>query len=153
MKGLNNIFKQHPGEIDIVANQAAQWEANKAKNIVEIVMQQHNDLCAVFSIWTNMIKAAAESIKAAGRADDIYVITNGGGRRSMACDGLKEGIFDYVWSYDCPGQARDVMDVIKILLQTDSKPGTFKWTLYTPLREMSVEKFNPRDCWEVDDCK
>jgi ribose transport system substrate-binding protein len=152
MKGFFSVLDQHPGEIEVVANQAAQWDATKAKNIIETVMNQHSDLAGVYGIWTNMMIGAGEAIKTAGRADDICVVTNGGGTK-MACQAVQDGVFDYVWSYDAPQQARDLMAAVKFLLQTDSKPGDFRVALYTRLKEISLENFNANDCWALEDCK
>jgi ribose transport system substrate-binding protein len=46
IEGVERIFKQHP-EIKVVSNQAADWDASKAKAITQTVLQQNPDLCGV----------------------------------------------------------------------------------------------------------
>src|SRR5665213_4619055 len=45
-KGAENILAKHP-EIKLVANQAGDWDATKARAVIATVIQQNPDLCAV----------------------------------------------------------------------------------------------------------
>jgi len=147
IEGVMNILSQHK-EIEIVSNQAADWDASKAKAITQTVLQQHPDLCAVFGFWDVMTLGAGAAVKEAGKMEQVTVLTNGGGNL-MACDNVKSGVFDKVWSYDVPGQSRDIVDMIKVLFQSNSNPGDMRVALYSPLKEISLENFDPTDCWSL----
>ncbi len=153
-KGFENAMKARPGEIEVVANQAAEWDATKAKTVAETIVQQHKDLCGVFGMWDVMMKGAGETIKAAsaGRKEPIKVFTSGGGT-TLDCNGVKDGIYTYVWAYNVPSQARDIMNVVKALLQNKTKPGTLRFSLYTPLTEISKDKLEPGLCWDLAELK
>ncbi|MCF8467466.1 MAG: sugar ABC transporter substrate-binding protein [Sneathiella sp.] len=147
IEGVMNVLDKHP-EIKIVANQAADWDASKAKAVAQTVLQQHPDLCAIFGFWDVMTLGAGAAVKEAGMQGKVAVLTNGGGNQ-MACENVKSGVFDKVWSYDVPGQARDMVDMIKVLFQSDSKPGDMRVALYTPLKVISKENYDPSICWSL----
>lgn len=86
--------------------------------------------------------------KEAGKTGEVAVLTNGGGNQ-MACDNVKSGAFDKVWSYDVPGQARDMVDMIKVMFQSNIKPGGMRVALYTPLKVITMDAFDPSICWSL----
>src|SRR5215469_1184004 len=53
IEGVERVFKQHP-EIKVVSNQAADWDASKAKAITQTVLQQNPDLCGIIGFWDGM---------------------------------------------------------------------------------------------------
>ena len=145
MQGITNVLSQHP-EIQIVSNQAADWDATKAKNIAATVIQQHPDLCAITGFWDVMDVGTAAAIKESGK--DVYLLTQGGGNQS-ACDGLANGTYSEVVVYFVPGQARDMADMIKQLLQLKQPAGTTKTTLFTPLVFLTKANMTPSSCWTL----
>jgi ribose transport system substrate-binding protein len=146
LDGANREFAKYPNDIQIVSSQSAgEWDASKAKTITETVLQQHPDLCGVYGFWDVMMKGAAETVKQSKRPVKIY--TNGGGT-NLACDGVRDGLFHYVLSYDALNQGRDLMSVIEILLQQKAPPGTFHFALYSPLLEITPQKLDPKVCWD-----
>jgi len=139
-------FDKNKNEIEVVAAQSAgEWDASKAKTITETVMQQHKDLCGIYGFWDVMMKGAAETVKQSKR--DVKIFTSGGGT-TLDCDGVRDGLFHYVLSYDTLNQGRDIMSAIEILLQQNAKPGTFHFALYTPLIEITKDKLDPKICWD-----
>ncbi|MFT6675839.1 MAG: ABC-type sugar transport system substrate-binding protein [Sulfitobacter sp.] len=145
MRGISNVLEQHP-EIQLVSNQAADWDSTKARNIAETVIQQHPDLCAIAGFWDVMDVGTSAAIKASGK--DVYLITQGGGNQT-ACDGLENGTYSEVVVYPVPDQARDMSNVIKQLLQAKPEPGAFKATLFTPLQFLTKDNMKPGSCWSL----
>ncbi len=145
MQGITNVLSQHP-EIQLVSNQAADWDATKAKNIAATVIQQHPDLCAITGFWDVMDVGTAAAIKESGK--DVYLLTQGGGNQS-ACDGLNNGTYSEVVVYFVPGQARDMATMISTLLQVKQPPGTTRTTLFTPLTFLTKANMTPASCWTL----
>lgn len=145
MQGINNVLSKYP-EMQIVSNQAADWDATKAKNIAATVIQQHPDLCAIAGFWDVMDVGTAAAIKESGK--NVYLLTQGGGNQS-ACDGLANGTYSEVVVYHVPGQARDMVTMIKQLLQLKQTPGATKTTLFTPLTFLTKENMTPASCWSL----
>jgi ribose transport system substrate-binding protein len=87
------------------------------------------------------------AIKESGK--QVYWITQGGGNQA-ACDNLQNGTYSEVVVYNVLGQARDIADVIKILLLTKPKPGTEKSTLFTQLTFLTKDNMKPGSCWSLE---
>ena len=154
LQGFNASIAAHPGDLTVVSTQAAEWDATKAKAVGETIVQQYKDICGVFSLWDGMSKGLAEVLKAAsaGRAEPIKLYTSGGGT-TQDCDGIRDGLYAHVWEYNVPDQARDITDVIKIVLQEQKKPGTFHFSLFTPLQDLNKSNIGPGVCWDMKELK
>ncbi|MGD9915531.1 MAG: sugar ABC transporter substrate-binding protein [Rhizobiaceae bacterium] len=145
MQGITNVLSKHP-EIQLVSNQAADWDSTKAKNIAATVIQQHPDLCMITGFWDVMDVGTAAAIKESGK--NVYLLTQGGGNR-MVCDGLANGTYSESVVYHVPGQARDMANMIKFLLQQKQPAGTTKTTLFTKLDFLTKDNMKPSSCWDL----
>jgi len=145
MQGIKNVLSKHP-DVQLVSNQAADWDSTKAKNIAATVIQQHPDLCMITGFWDVMDVGTAAAIKESGK--DVYLLTQGGGNR-MACDGLSNGTYSEVVVYFVPGQARDMATMIKHLVQNGQAPGTTRTTLFTPLDFLTKDNMTAASCWDL----
>src|ERR1700722_9149407 len=146
-EGGERIFKQHP-EIKVVSNQAADWDASKAKAITQTVLQQNPDLCGVIGFWDGMDIGVGAAVKEAGKTGDVYVVTSGGGSTS-ACENVNNGTFSALISYNAMGQGRDLNTLIKALFETKPKPGTVKVIDYSPLTVLTKDSVKPDSCWAL----
>ncbi len=146
MQGAMPIFKAHP-EIKIVANQAAEWDPNKAHDVAATILQQHPDLCAFYGLWGEMSMGIGQAIKEAGMQGKVGNYSNDGGAR-YACTATKEGMFSEFWSYDAPGQARDVMELAISILENHVKPGTMKTVLYSPMIAFTPQTVQASMCYD-----
>ena len=147
IRGVEAVLKDHP-DIQIVANQPADWDSSKAQTITSTILQQHPDICGFFGFWDWMDIGIGAAVKEAGKLDDVEIVTSGAGN-ILDCEKLEEGTFDYVINYDVPGQSRDITNLIKQYLQTDSPAGANKHALYTPLQLMTKGNYADYGCWEL----
>lgn len=146
MKGIENVLAKHP-EMKLVSNQAADWDATKARTIMATVLQQNPDLCGAAGFWDVMDVGTASAIKEAKK--NVYLITQGGGNQA-ACDNLNNGSFSEVIVYHVPSQARDIANMIKSLLENKPTPGATHTTLFTPLTFLTKDTMKPGSCWTLD---
>lgn len=146
MKGINDVLSQHP-EMQVVSNQAADWDATKARNIAATVLQQNPDLCAFAGFWDVMDVGTGAAIQESGK--DVYLLTQGGGNEA-ACAGLANGTYSEVISWDVPGQARDIASMITQLLQLGVEAGSVKTTLFSPLTSLTKDTVKPSSCWSLN---
>ena len=147
--GYDNVLKKSPG-IKVVARQSTgDYESAKAKSITQVVLQQNPDLCGVLGVWDNTDIGTAAAIKEAGKTSQVFVTTSGGGG-AVSCKGLEEGWWNYYVSYDVPGQARDLTDLVAAALQDKQKVGTDKIILYTPLIAYTKDNVKNQSCWVLD---
>jgi ribose transport system substrate-binding protein len=149
-QGAADVFAQHP-EIEVVATQAADWDATKAHAITSTILKQHPDLCGILGLWDGQDVGTAAALREAEMSDQVFLVTSGGGNQAAACDNIESGNFDAYYSYDVPGQARDLNAAIKVLLQTKPEPGSAPFALYTPLKRITKETLTPSSCWTLEE--
>lgn len=141
-------FAKDPA-IQIVSEQAAQYDPAQARAIMETVLQQHPDLCAVVGNWDNQDIGAGAAIQAAGKEDDIYVVTSGGGNQ-IGCDNIERGLLDLIVSYDVPIQGAAMNQQIVQTLLSPAAAGETQTTYYTPLTLLTKDNIGPKTCWTLD---
>ncbi len=145
MKGVEHVLDKHP-EIKLVANQAGDWDATKAHNIISTVIQQNPDLCAVVGFWDVMDLGAAAAIKESGKP--IVLVTSGGAEQ-MACDNVAKGVFDTEIGYHVLDEGRDLNDAIVTLLEDGLPAGQQKIVLYSPQLLITKDTLKPGLCWSA----
>ena len=67
------MLAKHP-EIKVVSNQAADWDASKAKAITQTVLKQNPDLCGIVGFWDGMDIGTAAAIKEAGLTGKVFLL-------------------------------------------------------------------------------
>ncbi len=149
LKGVENVLAKNPA-VKVVSNQAADWDAAKAKALTQTVLKQNPDLCGIVGFWDGMDIGTAAAIKEAGLTGKVFLATSGGGSQKGACDLVKSGAFDYDISYDVPTQADDMAAMIKWLLQGGVKPGQAKQNIYTTLIPITKDNASTDGtCWTL----
>lgn len=147
MAGINAVLAKNP-QIEIVANQQADWDPNKAKGISSTILKQYPDICAILGSSDNMDFGIAAAVEEAGMSKQVYVSTSGNGRQEKACDQVATGFFDQHISYNLPDQALQLTTMIKALISSGVKPGENKMTVYTPLKVVTADNAGQPDlCW------
>jgi ribose transport system substrate-binding protein len=141
------VFKAHP-EIEVVSNQASDWEPEKARQITSTVLQQHPDLCAVFGHWGVHTIGAGNAVKDAGKQDDVLVYATGGGNR-LICDNIEQGVIDRYWSYNADGQGRDAATMMRVILQGAAPKEGEMLRVDSPLIVITEENYSPSLCWDM----
>lgn len=148
LKGVENVLAKNPN-VKVVANQAADWDAAKAKAITQTVLKQHPDLCGIVGFWDGQDIGTAAAIKEAGLTGKVFLATSGGAEQKGACDMVKNGSYDVEISYNVPRQADDMASSIKWLLVSGMKPGAAKGSIYTNL--VPITKANADSaCWTLN---
>jgi ABC-type sugar transport system substrate-binding protein len=145
------VFADNP-EIKVVADQAATYDPAKARAITETVLQQHPDLCGIVGNWDNQDVGAGAAVEAAGKSDQVYIVTSGGGSQT-GCDNIKKGLLDLIVSYDVPLQGNALNQSIVDLLNSPFKAGEIKSTYFTPLTLQTKEWVASHNCWTLDQLK
>ena len=152
-KGVENVLSKHP-EIKIVADQAADWDATKARNITATILQANPDIAGIIGMWdvmdTGTAAAVQEFNKRTGR--HVYLNTSGGGAK-FSCTAVTDGTFDEVISYNVPAQGRDIFALISYLLQSKVKPGEYKVSVISPLNLLNKQTIQSDSCWDPAELK
>ena len=149
-QGIEDLIAKHP-EIKIVSSQAADWDATKAFSITATVLQQNPDLCGIAGFWDVADTGTAGAIREAGLQGKVVLATSGGGNREAGCAKIESGEFSVYHSYNVAGQARDLNDAIKMLLQAKLPAGSAPFALLSPLVEVTKDNMSPASCWTLDE--
>ncbi|WP_213953829.1 MULTISPECIES: sugar ABC transporter substrate-binding protein [unclassified Variovorax] len=149
LKGVENVLAKN-ADVKVVSNQAADWDAAKAKALTQTVLKQNPDLCGIVGFWDGMDIGTAAAIKEAGLTGKVFLATSGGGEQKGACDQVKAGAIDYDLSYDVPTQASNMAAMIKWLVQGGMKPGVAKQNIYTTLIPITKDNASADGtCWKL----
>ena len=142
------VFEAHK-EIQVVSNQASDWEPEKARQITATVLQQHPDLCAVFGHWDVHTMGAGNAVKDAGKSDEVLVYSTGGGD-DVACKAVEDKIQHRIWSYDADGQGRDAGTIINLLLQGAATADGSMMIAESPLTNNKAgDEYDASLCWKM----
>jgi ribose transport system substrate-binding protein len=137
-------------DIKVVSTQAGDWDATKAHGVAATVIKQNPDLCAYIGFWDGQDVGVSAAVADAGLTGKVLVFSSGGGNQS-SCDNVAKGGFDYYLSYDAAGQARDLNDAIKMVLQQKTKPGERPVAFYSNLKVITKDSLTPTSCWSKRD--
>lgn len=78
-KGFHSVVDNYPG-LKMVAQQSADFDRNKAMEVMESILQAHPELDAVFCGNDAMAMGAYQALAAAGKADQVMVFGFDGAR-------------------------------------------------------------------------
>jgi ABC-type sugar transport system substrate-binding protein len=149
MAALESLQAEHK-DIQVVSTQAGDWDATKARGVAATVIKQNPDLCAYIGFWDGQDVGVAAAIAEAGMTGKIKLYTTGGGNQS-SCDYVAKGEFDYYVSYDAAGQARDLNNLIKIMLESGGSQGNNPIALYSNEKVITKATMVPTSCWTKTD--
>ncbi|CAN5500159.1 sugar ABC transporter substrate-binding protein [soil metagenome] len=150
MKGVQNVLAKHP-EIKVVSNQAADWDASKARAVTDTALKQNADLCGVIGFWDGQDTGTAAAIREAKKQDQVFLTTNGGAART-GCANVANGNFSAYMTYDVKQQSDELVKVIKTLLTTSGRPAT-DISRVTPVTVITKANLRGDSCWNLDDYK
>lgn len=72
-KGFHNVIDEED-DIDVVANQSANFDRTEGLSVMENILQSNNEIDAVFSHNDEMALGAVEALDAKGVLDDVLVV-------------------------------------------------------------------------------
>jgi ribose transport system substrate-binding protein len=150
--GYKDVLSKHPGIKIVSVQSTGNYDANKAKKITKITLQQHPHLCGIMGVWDITDSGTAAAIKEAGMKGKVWLSTSGGGSVANACSNIKDGNFDNYVSYDVPRQGKATNDLIRMALQFEEegiKPGKTSTYLYTPLQLLTKQSIKQHPCWTI----
>ncbi|ANH07525.1 MULTISPECIES: sugar ABC transporter substrate-binding protein [Shinella] len=151
LDGIYEVLDAHP-DIQVVSQQATEYNPEKARSIMATVLQQHPDLCGAIGIWDNQDTGTASAIKEAGKSDQVFLVTSGGGN-SVGCENVEKGLFNLYISYNVPLQGDLLNQEIVRLLMSEGAAGESKAIYFNPLTLITKDNVNQRNCWTLDDLK
>jgi ribose transport system substrate-binding protein len=150
MQGVQNVLSKR-SDIKVVSNQAADWDASKARAVTDTTLKQNPDLCGIIGFWDGQDTGTAAAIREAKKTDQVFLATNGGAAKT-GCTNVANGNFSAYMTYNVKQQSDDLVGVIKTLLSKSGRPAT-DISKVTPVGKIDKASLRPDSCWNLDDYK
>ncbi|MGE0242046.1 MAG: sugar ABC transporter substrate-binding protein [Parvibaculaceae bacterium] len=146
--GIMEVLAKHP-DFQVVAKPDSNWDATTSRNVTTTMLQQNPDICGIIDFWDGDATGAAAAIRDAGKQDQIYLVTTGGGEETTDCKLLQDGTFDAVVSTELYNESEAMVAMIKYLLQSGQPPGTASAYIYSLQTTITKDNMHPRSCWNL----
>ncbi|WP_420343861.1 sugar ABC transporter substrate-binding protein [Paenirhodobacter sp.] len=146
--GIMEVLAKYP-DFQVVAKPDSNWDATTSRNVTTTMLQQNPDICGIIDFWDGDATGAAAAIRDAGKQDQVYLVTTGGGEQAADCDRLEDGTYDAVVMTELPTESSNMVAMIKYLLQSGQKPGTSSAALYSLLKATTKADLTPSSCWSL----
>jgi len=146
--GIMEVLNAHP-DFEVVAKPVSNWDATTSRNVTATMLQQNPDVCGIIDFWDGDATGAAAAIRDAGKQDQIFLVTTGGGEETTDCRLLADGTFDAVVSTELVNESEAMVAMIKYLLQSGIEPGSAPTYIYTLLSTITTDNMHPRSCWSL----
>lgn len=88
-KGLNEVLAEKRPDVEMLAEQTAEWDRAKAMNITDDWLKSFPEVSAIVSQNDNMALGAIEAVRTADKLDSIIVV--GTDATEEACNSIKAG--------------------------------------------------------------
>ena len=146
--GIMQVLEKHP-DFQVVAKPDSNWDPTTSRNVTATMLQQNPDICGIIDFWDGDATGAAAAIRDAGKQDQIYLVTTGGGEETATCANIENGTFDAVVSTELYNESEAMVAIIKYLLQSGQPPGSASPYIYSLLSTVTKENMTPRSCWNL----
>lgn len=146
--GIMDVLSKHP-DFEVVAKPDSNWDATTSRNVTTTMLQQHPDICGIIDFWDGDAIGAAAAIRDAGKQDQVFLVTTGGGEQTADCDKIADGTYGAVVMTELAQESYNMVTIIKYLLQSGQPPGTSSPYIYTLLKATTKEDLRPDSCWDL----
>jgi ribose transport system substrate-binding protein len=152
-KGIDEVLAANPS-LQLVSDQPADYDAEKARQITATVLQQHPDLCGIMGIWDHCEVGAGAAVAAAGKTGQVTIVTNGAGS-AATCENIQKGLITVNFSLNSDIQGHIAAEQIGFLLShPEIKAGQVKQVFFGPItRQDKTNATGNRGCWTAEDLK
>lgn len=146
--GIMDVLSKHP-DFEVVAKPDSNWDATTSRNVTTTMLQQHPDLCGIIDFWDGDATGASAAIRDAGKQDQVFLVTTGGGEKTADCEKIEDGTYGAVVMTELAQESYNMVTIIKYLLQSGQPAGTSSPYIYTLLRATTKEDLRPDSCWDL----
>ncbi len=146
--GIMDVLSKHP-DFEVVAKPDSNWDATTSRNVTTTMLQQHPDVCAIIDFWDGDATGAAAAIRDAGKEDQVFLVTTGGGEKTADCEMIENGTYSAVVMTELAQESYNMVTMIKYLLQSGQPAGTSSAVIYTLLHATTKDNMRPDSCWDL----
>ncbi len=117
--GFNDVAAKEP-RLKVVVSQAADWEREKAMNVVTNVLSANPEINVIFGLSDEMAIGAGQAVKAAGKSDAILIMGLDG--NESAFDAIRKGLISGTCDVNPVGIGVATIETIYKALNGESSP-------------------------------
>ncbi|MCW2305837.1 sugar ABC transporter substrate-binding protein [Rhodobium gokarnense] len=146
--GIMEVLEKYP-DFEVVAKPDSNWDATTSRNVTTTMLQQHPEICGIIDFWDGDATGAAAAIRDAGKEDQVFLVTTGGGEKTADCDRIADGTYGAVVMTELKQESYNMVTMIKYLLQSGQPAGTSSAYIYTLLHATTKDNMMPDSCWDL----
>lgn len=117
--GFNDVAAKET-RLKVVVSQAADWEREKAMNVVTNVLSANPEINVIFGLSDEMAIGAGQAVKAAGKSDAILIMGLDG--NESAFDAIRKGLISGTCDVNPVGIGTATIETIYKALNGESSP-------------------------------
>lgn len=140
MKGIKDWFDENSSGLEVVAEQPAYWDAEKAKQVTKTLIQQHPDLNGIWCNWDVMCVGMGQALEEAGLVGKIKTWTEASS--DVCFTGINNGWYTKCVAWDTRDQVKRAVDALSMLVTSGWQPGDKPLVWNVPLYVISAENIN-----------
>ena len=149
MAAFEDVMAANP-DMQVVADQASDWDATKAHSVTATILLQNPDLCGLFGFWDGQDSGAAAAIREAAMEDKVFLVSQGAAE-SAACEKIVEGSYDFYLSYNIRELSKNINNAVAVILQHGPEETVRPFGIYVRPQQLTKETLKPDSCWKIDD--
>ncbi|MGA2313567.1 MAG: sugar ABC transporter substrate-binding protein [Xanthobacteraceae bacterium] len=140
LRGMKEWLKENKSGLEIVFEQPANWDAEKAKQVTKTLLQQHPDVAGIWCNWDVQCVGMGQALKEAGQVGKIKTWTEAAS--DVCFTGLQEGYFTKCIGWDTRDQVRRAVDLVSMLVESGWKQGDKGIVWNVPLYIVTKDNMN-----------
>lgn len=140
MKGIKDWFAENKSGLQVVAEQPAYWDAEKAKQVTKTLLQQHPDVTGIWCNWDVMCVGMGQALEEAGMVGKVKTWTEASS--DVCFTGLEKGWYTKCIAWDTRDQVKRAVDAVSMLIKSGWKPGDKRLVWNVPLYVVSKDNMN-----------
>lgn len=140
LRGIKDWLKENDSGLEIVFEQPAFWDAEKAKQVTNTLLQQHPDIDGIWCNWDVQCVGMGQALQEAGLAGKVKTWTEAISDNCFA--GLEAGYYTRCIGWDTRDQVQRAVDLLSLLVASDWKPSERRIVWNVPLYIVDQDNMN-----------
>ena len=140
LRGMRDWLTENDSKLEIVFEQPAFWDAERAKQITNTLLQQHPDIDGIWCNWDVQCVGMGQALVEAGKVGQVMTWTEAISDNCFT--GLKEGYYSRCIGWDTRDQVERAVDLLSLLVASGWKPGRDRVVWNVPLYIVDKDNMN-----------
>jgi ribose transport system substrate-binding protein len=140
LRGIKDWLKENDSGLEIVFEQPAFWDAEKAKQVTNTLLKQHPDISGIWCNWDVQCVGMGQALQEAGLIGKVKTWTEAISDNCFS--GLEAGYYTKCIGWDTRDQVQRAVDLLSLLVASEWKPGDRRIVWNVPLYIVDQDNMN-----------